>query len=161
LTRDGRRSRRGAPTLVQHTIVPKPPLPPELDEFLSQPNPSVIATVQPDGSTHTAATWYLWENGRVLVNMDEGRKRLGHLREDPRASITVLGKDDWHRHVTLRGRAVSIEEDSELDAIDRLSHRYTGRPYSRRDRGRVSAWIEVESWYAWAAGRPWTESSSG
>jgi len=39
-------------------------------QFLSQPNPSVIATPQPDGSPHTAATWYLWENGRVLVNMD-------------------------------------------------------------------------------------------
>jgi len=50
--------------------MPKSPLPPELDEFLSQPNPSVIATPQPDGSPHTAATWYLWENGRVLVNMD-------------------------------------------------------------------------------------------
>jgi PPOX class probable F420-dependent enzyme len=138
--------------------MPEPPLPPELDEFLSQPNPSVIGTLRPDGSPHTAATWYLWENGRVLVNMDEGRKRLEHLRTDPRVSLTVLGTEDWYHHVTLVGRAAVIEDDPQLEAIDRLSIRYTGEPYAQRDRGRVSAWIEVESWYAWAVGRPWTGS---
>ena len=137
--------------------MPKPPLRPELDEFLSQPNPSVIATLAPDGSPHTAATWYLWENGRVLVNMDEGRKRLDYLRNDPRVSITVLGKDDWYRHVTLRGRVVVIDEDA-LDDIDRISRHYIGQPYPQRDRGRVSAWIEVATWHAWAGGGPWTES---
>jgi hypothetical protein len=29
--------------------------PPELVAFLAEPNPSVIATVRPDGSPHTAA----------------------------------------------------------------------------------------------------------
>jgi PPOX class probable F420-dependent enzyme len=138
--------------------MPKPPLPPELDEFLSQPNPSVIATLQPDGSPHTAATWYLWDDGRVLVNMDQGRKRLEYLRQDPRVSITVLGKDDWYHHVTLRGRVVSLETDPTCDVIDRLSRHYTGQPYSQRDRERVSAWIEVESWHAWAVGEPWSGS---
>jgi len=90
--------------------------------------------------------------------MDEGRKRLGHLRQEPRVSITVVGRDDWYRHVTLRGR-VSLEPDPKLEDIDRLSQHYTGRPYHRRDRGRVSAWIEVDSWHAWAAGEPWTGSS--
>jgi PPOX class probable F420-dependent enzyme len=135
--------------------MPKPPLPGELEEFLAQPNPSVIATLRPDGSLHTAATWYLWENGRVLVNMDEGRKRLDHIREDPRVSITVLGQDDWYHHVTLRGRVVELDEHA-LDDIDRISNHYTGQPYSQRDRGRVSAWIEVESWHSWAVNQPWT-----
>ena len=137
--------------------MPKPPLPRELDEFLSRANPSVIATLQPDGSPHTAATWYIWDNGRVLVNMDESRKRLQHLRADPRVSITVLGQDEWYRHVTLRGRA-SLEPDPELADIDRLARHYLGNPYSQRDRGRVSAWIEVESWHSWAGGHPWTGS---
>lgn len=135
-----------------------PPLPQELDEFLSQPNPAVIATLEADGSPHTAATWYLWEDGRVLVNMDEGRKRLGHLRRDPRVSMTVLGRDDWYRHVTLRGRVISLEADGSFKAIDRLSRHYTGGPYPQRDRGRVSALIEVDSWHAWAVGKPWTGS---
>jgi PPOX class probable F420-dependent enzyme len=136
--------------------MPKPPLPRELDEFLSDPNPAVIATLLPDGSPHTAATWYIWDGGRVLVNMDESRRRLEHLRSDPRVSITVLGKDQWYRHVTLQGRATSIEPDAELEGIDRLARHYTGDQYPHRDRARVSAWIEVESWHSWAGGRPWT-----
>ena len=85
--------------------MPKPPLPPELDEFLKQPNPSVIGTVDGNDAPHTAATWYLWESGRVLVNMDASRKRLENLRRDPHASLTVVGRgDDWYRQVTLRGR---------------------------------------------------------
>jgi PPOX class probable F420-dependent enzyme len=135
--------------------VPAPPLPPALAEFLDAPNPATIATLQPDGSPHSAATWYLWEDGRVLVNMEDSRKRLDHLRDDPRVSLTVLGDADWYRHVTLRGRVVSIEDDTELEGIDRLSRRYRGQAYPRRDRGRVNAWIEVESWHAWDHGRPW------
>jgi PPOX class probable F420-dependent enzyme len=135
--------------------MPKPPVPREIDEFLTQPNPSVIATLKPDGSPHTVATWYLWENGRVLVNMDEGRKRLEYMRHDPRVSITVLGKDDWYHQVSLRGRILSIEDDGDLSDIDRLSRHYTGEPYAQRDRGRLSAWIEVESWHAWAVAKPW------
>ena len=138
--------------------MPKPPVPREIDEFLARPNPAVIATLQPDESPNTVATWYLWENGRVLVNMDEGRKRLGYLRRDPRVSLTVLGKDDWYHHVSLRGRVVSIEDDADFSDIDRLARRYTGQPYSNRDRGRVSAWIEVERWHAWATAQPWEPS---
>jgi PPOX class probable F420-dependent enzyme len=139
--------------------VPKGPLPPNLREFLSQPNPAVIATVAPDGSPHTAATWYLMEDGRVLVNMDETRRRLGHIRRDPRVSITVTGKgDDWYHQVTLRGRVTAMEEDPELEGADRLSRHYMGDDYARRDQNRVNAWIEVDSWYGWARGVPWTGS---
>jgi PPOX class probable F420-dependent enzyme len=117
----------------------------------------VIATLRPDGTVHTAATWYIWDNGRVLVNMDESRKRLEYLRREPRASLTVLGSDDWYNQVTLRVRAAAIEPDPELESIDRLSRHYNGRPYPTRDRARVSAWLEVESWYGWDHGRPWLE----
>lgn len=134
----------------------KPPIPESLVEFLSQPNPAVIATVAPDGSLHTAATWYLWEHGRVLLNMDEGRKRLAHLRNDPRVSLTVLGKDDWSRHVSLSGRVAALEPDPEFEAIDRLARHYSGQPFPLRDRGRVSGWIEIDRWHAWAGAQPWT-----
>jgi PPOX class probable F420-dependent enzyme len=139
--------------------VPRPPLPADLQEFLVNRNPAVIATVAPDGSPHTAATWYLWEDGRVFVNMDETRKRLEYMRADPRVSITIMGQgDDWYNQVTLRGRATTFDDDPELEGIDRLSRRYTGEPYARRDQKRVNAWIEVESWYGWATGKPWTGS---
>jgi len=135
--------------------MPTPPLPAELQEVLVKPNPAVVGTVRPDGTPNTVATWYLWEDGRALVNMDEGRRRLGYLRNDPRVSLTVLDGEQWYRHISLRGR-VALQDDPDLADIDRISRHYTGNPYAQRDRGRVSAWIEVDSWHAWNGGRPWT-----
>jgi PPOX class probable F420-dependent enzyme len=129
--------------------VPKPPVPAELDAFLAKPNPCIIATVRPDGSPVTVATWYDWEDGRVLLNMDEGRARLEHLRADPRVSLTVMPLGDWNAFVTLEGRVASLQEDADLSDIDRLSLRYGDGPFSTRDRRRVSAWIEIERWFAW------------
>ena len=135
--------------------MPKPPLPDEMQEMLSRPNPAVIGTIAPDGRPNTVATWYVWDDGRALVNMDEGRRRLEHLRRDPRASLTVLdGENGWYRHVTLHGR-VTLRDDPDLADVDRIARHYTGNPYSQRDRGRMSGWLEVESWHAWDGGRPW------
>jgi PPOX class probable F420-dependent enzyme len=138
--------------------MPNTPLSPEVEQFLAQPNPSVIATVAADGSPHTAATWYLWQDGRALVNMDASRKRLAHLRQDPRVSLTVLDKDEWYRQVTLRGR-VTLAPDPDLQDIDRLARHYTGEPHRDRERERVSAWIAVESWYGWEGSGFWRGQS--
>lgn len=129
--------------------MPKPPLPPQLDAFLAKPNAAVIGTVRPDGSPVTVATWYDWEGGRVLVNMDEGRRRLGHLRADPRVSLTIMDIANWGTHVSLQGRVVELKDDSDLRDIDRLAVRYMGEQYPVRDRRRVTAWIEIERWHAW------------
>jgi PPOX class probable F420-dependent enzyme len=134
--------------------MPKPPVPAIVDEFLRLPNPAVIASLKPDGSPHTAATWYLWEDGRVLVNMAGSRKRLDYLRRDPRVSLTVTSQDSWYRHITIEGHVASLEKDPDSASIDRVSKHYTGHPYGH-DQERWSAWIEVDHWHGWENGRPW------
>jgi PPOX class probable F420-dependent enzyme len=129
--------------------MPRLPLPPELDELVGRANPAVVATVRPDGAPHTAATWYDWEAGRVLLNMDESRARLRHLRENPLVSLTIFDGDNWEEHVTLFGRVVSIEPDDRLTDIDRLALRYTGEPFGTRERRRVTAWMQPERWSSW------------
>jgi PPOX class probable F420-dependent enzyme len=131
--------------------VPPVPVPPEIDAFLSQPNPAVVGTVRPDGAPHTAPTWYDWEDGKILLNMEDTRSRLDHLRRESRVSISVLDKDGWYHHVTLLGQVVSLEQDPDMSVIDRLSRRYTGQEYSKRDRPRFSAWVQPDSWHEWPA----------
>jgi PPOX class probable F420-dependent enzyme len=135
--------------------MPRPPLPTELVTLLERANPAVIATVRPDGTPHTVATWYAWEDGRVLVNMDESRRRLAHIRHDPRVALTVFDGPQWYRHVSLLGEVVSVALDQELSDIDRLSTHYTGRPFRSRDARRWSAWIEIHRWHAWDGAGPW------
>jgi len=129
-------------------------LPAPVDAFLKKPNAAVIGVVRPDGFPMTVVTWYDWEDGRVLLNMDESRLRLRFMRRDPRAALTVLDEDSWYSHVSLLGRVVSIEDDPDLADIDRLAVRYTGSPFRRRDSRRVSAWLEPERWHGWSGAGP-------
>jgi len=136
--------------------MPPAPLPPEVLEFIRRPNPAVIASLRPDGSPHSVATWYDWEeDGHVLLNMDESRLRLRFMRRDPRVALTALDDEDWGRQVSLFGRIVRIEKDAELEDIDRLAVRYTGAPFRRRDARRYSAWMNVEAWHGWEGSEPW------
>jgi PPOX class probable F420-dependent enzyme len=123
-------------------------LPDPVQAFLKLPNAAVIATIRPDGFPMTVATWYDFDGGRVLVNMDARRSRLAWMRANPKVSLTIFD-DDWYRHVSLFGTAAVIEDDVDLADIDRLAIRYTGRPYRNRKAHRVSAWIEPEGWHGW------------
>ncbi|MFC8232732.1 PPOX class F420-dependent oxidoreductase [Streptomyces sp. NBC_01724] len=127
----------------------KPPLPDEAVTMLKKANPAVITTLRPDGQPVSTPTWYLWDDGRVLVNMDEGRKRLEHIRRDPRVTLTVLDEAGWYTHISIIGRVAETRPDEGLADIDRLARQYLGNDYPMRDRDRVSAWIEIERWHGW------------
>jgi PPOX class probable F420-dependent enzyme len=130
--------------------MPTTSLPPHVIEFLRAANPCVIASNRPDGQPVSVATWYLLEDdGRILVNMDAGRRRLSYLREDPRVTLTVLAGADWYTHVSVQGRMTQIVDDPDLAGIDRISTHYTGNAYPVRDRPRVNGWIDIDSWHGW------------
>ncbi|MDF6045783.1 PPOX class F420-dependent oxidoreductase [Streptomyces sp. JH14] len=127
----------------------KPPLPDEAVAMLKKANPAVITTLRPDGQPVSTPTWYLWDDGRILVNMDEGRKRLEHIRRDPRVTLTVLDEAGWYTHISIIGRVAETRPDEGLADIDRLARQYMGNDYPMRDRDRVSAWIEIDRWHGW------------
>jgi PPOX class probable F420-dependent enzyme len=129
----------------------KPPLPEAAVTMLAKPNPAVITTMQPDGQPVSTATWYLWDNGRVLVNMDEGRKRLEHIRKDARVSLTVLEDGNWYSHISLIGHVAELRDDAGLADIDRLARHYLGQEYPQRDRDRVTALIDIDRWHGWGS----------
>ena len=135
-------------TTLEGAAVAKPPIPANLIEVLKRPNPAVMGTVRADGTPVTVATWYLWDGGRILVNMDAGRKRLEHIRANPRISLTVLDGEAWYRHVSVQGTA-TLEPDGGMTDIDRIARHYTGKPYVNRRRPRISAWLEIDAYHAW------------
>src|SRR5690242_14932498 len=101
-------------------------LPPEVEDFLKLPNAAVIATIRPDGFPMTVVTWYGWDDGRVLVNKDARRARVGWMRANPKVRMAVFD-DDWYRHVSIFGTVMKIERDADLADMDRLATRYTGK----------------------------------
>lgn len=131
--------------------MPTPPLPDHVHAKLLEPNPATITTLREDGQPVSVATWYLLDGDRVLVNMDATRKRLDHLRADPRVALTVLDRESWYTHVSIVGTVVEMRDDEGLVDIDRLSTHYRDQPYPDRESPRVSAWIEIERWHGWGA----------
>ena len=134
--------------------MPNPPLPPRVEAVVRAPNEAVVATIRPDGTPHTAATLYDWEDGRILLNMDDTRRRLEFMRRDPRVSLTVLAEGNWYRHITLEGEVEEIVADDGLRDVDRLCTRYLGQPYSDREHPRTSAWVRLTRWHGWDAAHP-------
>ncbi|WHU47493.1 PPOX class F420-dependent oxidoreductase [Gordonia sp. L191] len=129
----------------------RPPLPEPARELLAKANPAVMATVRSDGAPVSAATWYLLDGDHVLLNMDDERVRLRHLRNDPRVTLTVLAEDSWYTHVTLIGEVVDFRADDGFADIDRISRHYGGQPYPDHERPRTTAVMAVHRWYGWGA----------
>jgi len=104
--------------------------------MLARANPAVIATVRPDGHPVSVATWYLLDGDEIVVNMAASRRRLAHLRADPRVALTVLDARTWNSHVSIVGRVTALIDDPNFAGIDRQSLQYNGHPYqNHRDRG--------------------------
>lgn len=132
--------------------MPTLPLSDQAKQLLAQPNPAVIAVIRPDGQPISVATWYLVEDdGRVLVNMDAGRKRNDYMRSDPRVTLTALKDGEWYTHISVQGRITQWRDDVGLADIDRLSRHYGNGPYRNRTSPRVSALIEIDYWHGWGA----------
>jgi PPOX class probable F420-dependent enzyme len=119
--------------------------------MLNRANPAVIATVRPDGHPVSVATWYLLDGDEIVVNMAASRKRLDHLRADPRVALTVLDGQSWYSHVSIVGRVTALLDDTDFAGIDRQSVQYKGHPYPNHRDPRVDARIGIDSWHAWGA----------
>ena len=129
--------------------MPTPPLPAEIGTFLAEPNYATISSVRPDGQPVSGPTWYMYVDGQIVVNMDNGRKRIDYLKADPRISLSAMDPADWVTHVSAQGRIVEGTDDVDLADIDRISRHYTGQPYGNHDRPRVTARIDIDRWHAW------------
>jgi hypothetical protein len=60
-------------------------------------------------------------------------------------TLSVVDHADPWRFLVIRGRVVEMRPDANLSSIDRLSHRYVGAPYRRRDLEREIFVIEPEA----------------
>ena len=129
--------------------MPTPPLPAALVAFLGRPNVATLVTLGPDGAPQATVVWFLWEDGRLLVNSRAGRVKARNLARDPRVALTVVDGADPYRSLHLQGRVVrTVTGAAARDDIDRLSRHYTGEPF-RVDEPRVSWWIAPTRWAQW------------
>ena len=97
----------------------------------------------PDGAPHSIPVWAILEDGRIGFFTQPSSRKARNLVRDPRVAISVVDETNPYRNGQIRGRVVeTVEGDAALEVIDRISLRYTGKPFPMRS-GTVY-WIEPE-----------------
>jgi PPOX class probable F420-dependent enzyme len=108
------------------------------------PSYGVLATYWPDGTAQVTPVWVDLEDDTVIVNTAEGRVKVRNLRRDPRATVTVMDREDWERWASVRGRVVEITTDGALEQADRVSRKYTGHDFRQLTPGEVRLRMLIE-----------------
>lgn len=105
-----------------------------------------LATLMADGSPQNAPVWVDLDGDRILVGTGEGSLKARNTRRDPRVALSIVAYDNPYVEAQLRGRVVERRPDADFAVMDRVSRKYTGRPFPMRDNPlqRVVLVIEVE-----------------
>ena len=108
-------------------------LTPDVRALFDGPNYGHLATLMSDGSPASVAVWVGIEDGRIVFFTQPGSPKARNLARDPRVAISITDHDNPYRTGRVRGRLVATREgDEALEVIDRLSHKYTGKPFPMR-----------------------------
>jgi PPOX class probable F420-dependent enzyme len=94
-------------------------------KIIDEPNPAVLATVNPDGSPQTSVVWVRRDGDDLLISSAAGRRKDKNLARDPRVSLTVYDQADPLQYVEVRGLA-SISEDPGRELAVSLAEEYEG-----------------------------------
>ena len=92
-----------------------------------------VATLMPTGAPHSVAVWVGLEGDRIAFFTQPASQKARNLERDPRVAISITDHETPYRTARIRGRvAETLEGDAALEVIDRLSNRYTGKPFPMR-----------------------------
>ena len=112
--------------------------------FLAEnPFVGVLTTLRRDGSPHSTVVWVDVEDGVVSFNTEEGRAKVRHLDDDPRASLLVLDPSDPYKWVAISG-TTDVTTEGAREQIDRLAKKYLGvdkYPWANPDKRRLKVLI--------------------
>ena len=88
----------------------------------------------PDGAPQVDPVWVDLEGDTILVCTGASSLKARNTRRDARVGLSVIAMDNPYREAQLRGRVVEQRPDPDCTVIDRVSHKYTGKPFPWRDK---------------------------
>ncbi|HEY7219088.1 MAG TPA: TIGR03618 family F420-dependent PPOX class oxidoreductase [Candidatus Binatia bacterium] len=92
-----------------------------------------LATLLPDGTPHIDPVWVDAEGDAILVCSGGRSLKSKNTKRDARVALSIVAMDNPYNEAQLRGRVVEQRADTDFAVIDRLSRRYTGKPFPFRD----------------------------
>jgi PPOX class probable F420-dependent enzyme len=108
---------------------------PKVVELAREENFAALTTLLPDGHPQTQVMWVDADDEHLLINTEVHRQKFKNVQRDPRVTLTIWDSEDPYRFVEVRGEVVGITRGPEArEHIDKLSHKYHGRPYGTKIR---------------------------
>ncbi len=101
----------------------------KVEAFLKGRHFGKVATAMKDGSPHVTPIWYMYEQGKLIINTTTDRVKYRNIRRDPRVCFLV---DDGYPYVVIFGRARIAEERDPKRDIETLAVRYRGEENGKK-----------------------------
>ncbi len=99
-------------------------VPQELRDILDKKSFWHIATIGPSGAPQTSPVWADFDGTHVKFSLIAGCQKHRNLLANDELSMSALDPDDSYRYLEVRGRVTSIDDDTGLAFINRLSRKY-------------------------------------
>lgn len=112
--------------------------------LLDGKNFAYLATVGRDGRPQVTPVWVEYDGTHVIINSEEKRAKVRHLKEDPNVAIAIADANDPYLYIELRGKVVEITTEGALEGIDRLAEKYIGKKYPWNQPGDVRVVLKIE-----------------
>ena len=118
----------------------------EIKRLIRGANFGHLATLMRDGAPHIDPVWIDLEGDTILVCSGTGSLKSKNTKRDPRVGLSVIAMDNPYKEAQFRGRIIEQRPDRDFAVIDRISRKYTGKPFPFREKPaeRVVLVIAVE-----------------
>lgn len=100
-----------------------------VEDFLNGVHFAKLATLNKSGSPQVTPVWYMYDEGKLIINTAAGRVKHRNILRDQRVALLV---DEEYKYVTISGRARVAKERNAHEDIETLAIRYTGEKRGRR-----------------------------
>jgi PPOX class probable F420-dependent enzyme len=105
--------------------------PPQFHDLL-EAQFATLATIGKDGGPQLTEVWFLFEDGKVKISLNDSRLKTKNLRARPQCSLFILDLANPFRYVDVRGTAV-LEDDDDYEFAARVGAKYGGADLKEHD----------------------------
>ncbi len=105
---------------------------PEAFHDLLEAQFATLATLGKDGGPQLTEVWFLFEDGKVKISLNDSRLKTKNLRARPQCSLFILDLANPFRYLDVRGTA-AFEDDPDYEFAKRVGGKYGGADLSDHD----------------------------
>lgn len=135
----------GALSAITHRVNDGRQLIEPVRAFLSEPRCAVLSTLGPDGAPRQIVIHYMLGEDHLRLNGHRDRRWVANVRRDPRVALIVHDELDYLHYVSIRGRAVLLDEgEMALAEAMTQAERYREDPAGFAGQPRVSFRVDPE-----------------